>query len=103
MRDIHGVRTEVREGGYSTNIYPDLNNMPSSSPSNEGVEGSLGIMLPTLKSISAKGGKYIEVNKIRANPGRKEVEEGIEELKIILAANGRGARETGTRKTPLDA
>ena len=40
---------------------------------------------------------------MRANPGRKEVEEGIEELKIILAADGRWASESGTRKTPLDA
>ena len=39
---------------------------------------------------------------MRANPGRKEVEEGIEELKIILAADGRWARESGTKKTPLD-
>ena len=77
--------------------------MPSSSPSNGGVEGLLGVMVPNLKSISAKGGKYIEVNKMWANPGRKEVEEGIEELKIILAADGRWARETGTRKIPLDA
>ena len=103
MRDIHGVRTEVREGGYSANIYPDLNNMPSTSPSNGGVESLLGVMVPTLKSIRAKGGKYIEVNRMRANPGRKKVEEGIEELKIILAADGRWARETGTKKIPLDA
>ena len=60
-------------------------------------------MVPTLKSISAKNGKYIPVNKMRAKPGKKEVEEGIGELKTVLAADGRWARETGTRKTPLDA
>ena len=60
-------------------------------------------MVPTLKSISAKSGKYIAVNRMRAKPGRKEVEEGIDELKAILAANGRWARKTGTRKAPLDA
>ena len=103
MRDIHSVRTEVQEGGYSTSIYPDLNNMPSTSLSNGGVESLLGVMVPTLKSISAKGGKYLEVNRMKAKPGRKEVEEGIEELKIILAADGRWARETGTIKIPLDA
>ena len=31
------------------------------------------------------------------------VEEGIEELKTVLAADGNWARDTGTRKTPLDA
>ena len=103
MRNLHGVRTEVEEGGYSANIYPDLSGMSSNPPSNEGVESLLGAMVPTLKTISATGGKYIEVNRMKAKPGRKEVEEGIEELKIILAADGRWARETGTRKTPLDA
>ena len=58
----------------------------------------LNIMVPTLKSINANGGKYIEVNKMWAKPGRKEVEEGIEELKTVLAADGRWARETGTKK-----
>ena len=40
---------------------------------------------------------------MRAKPGKIEVEEGIEELKMVLAADGSWARETGTRKTPLDA
>ena len=103
MRDIDGVRTEVQEGGFSANIYPAPNNMSSTSPNNGGVESLLGVMVPTLKSISAKGGKYLEVNRIKAKPGRKEVEEGIEveELKIILAADGRW--ETGKRKISLDA
>ena len=47
--------------------------------------------------------KFIPVNKMRAKPGKKEVEEGIGELKTVLAADGSWARETGTRKTPLDA
>ena len=59
----------------------------------------MSIVVPTLKSINAKGGKYREVTKMRANPGRKEVEEGIEELIILLAADGRWARESGTKKT----
>ena len=38
--------------------------------------------------------------RMKAKPGRKEVEEGIEELKIILVADGRW--ETGKRKIPLE-
>ena len=43
------------------------------------------------------------MNRMRAKPGKKEVEEGIEELKTVLAADGNWARDTGTKKTPLDA
>ena len=70
MRDLHGVRTEVQEGEYSANIYPDLSSM-STSPSNRGVESLLGAMVPTLKTISATGGKYIEMKRMKTKPGRK--------------------------------
>ena len=101
MRNLHGVSTEVEERRYQSNIYPDLNSMSPNAPSNNGVESLLGAMVPTLKTISATGGKYIEVNRMKANPGRKEVEEGIEELKVILATDGRW--ETGKKKISLDA
>ena len=60
-------------------------------------------MVPTLKMISANTGNYVPMNRMREKPGRKEVEEGIEELKTVLVADGNWARDTGTRKTPLDA
>ena len=75
MRNLYGVSTEVEERIYQTNIYPDLNSMSSTSPNSGGVERLLGIMVPTLKSISATGGKYIEVNRMKAKPGRNKVEE----------------------------
>ena len=53
-------------------------------------------MVPTLKTLSASGGKYMAINRLKAKPGRKEVEEGIEDLKVVLAADGRW--ETGKKK-----
>ena len=45
MRDIHGVKTEVRDGGYTSNLYPGLNNPspPSQSPNGGGGIG-IGII-----------------------------------------------------------
>ena len=106
MRDIHGVSTEIRDSAqYPSSLYPSLNTPPppSQNPNGGGVDTILSIVVPTLKSIDAKGGKYRAVNKMWANPGRKEVEEGIEELKIVLAADGKWARESGTKTTSLDA
>ena len=82
MRDIHGVSTKIRDSGYTSNMHPSLNtpSLPSQNPNGGGVDSILSIVVPTLKSIDAKGGKYRAVTKMCANPGRKEVEEGIENL-----------------------
>ena len=101
MRNLHGVITEVTDRRYQFNIYPDLNNTSPNPQSNNGVEDLLGAMVPTLKTLSAAGGKYIAMNRLKAKPGRKEVELGIEDLKVVLAADGRWV--TGTKKASLDA
>ena len=55
MRDIHGVSTELRDLVQ----YPSLNTPPppSQNPNGGGVDSILSIVVPTLKSIDAKGGK----------------------------------------------
>ena len=58
-------------------------------------------MVPTLKTISAAGGKHIPMNRLKAKPGRKEVELGIDDLKVVLAADRRWATEALT--APLDS
>ena len=68
MRDIHGVVTAL-----------------------------LGMLIPTLKSIKAKGGKYMEVTKMLPNPGKKEVDDGLEELEIVRAADGKYYQASGNR------
>ena len=61
---------EVEDRRYPSNIYPNLNGTSPSTPS--AVEGLLGAMVPTLKTLSAAGGKYIEMNRMKAKPGRKK-------------------------------
>ena len=97
------MKTEVQEEEHHDTSNPHQGNSTQESPDNGGITKALKVMVPTVKSISANTGKYIPVNRIRAKPGKKEVEEGIEELKTVLAADGNWARDTGTRKTPLDA
>ena len=97
MMNLHGVVTDVRDKKYKSNMYPNLDN----APSNNGVEGLLNELVPTLKTISAAGGKHIPMNRLKAKPGRKEVELGIEDLKVVLAADGRWP--TGALTAPLDS
>ena len=103
VRDIHGVKLEIQEDEDHETSTSDQDNSTWEPPAEEGTTKALKIMVPTLKRISANTGNYIPMNRMRAKPGRKEVEEGIEELKNVLAADGNWARDTGTRKTPLDA
>ena len=55
MRDIHGVRTEVQEGGYPSNLYPGLNNPSPSSPNDGGVDSILSIDQNAGKSRKKRG------------------------------------------------
>ena len=84
MRNLHGVVTTVSNKKHKSGIYPNLD----STPSGNGVENILNELVPTLKTISAAGGKHIPMNRLKAKPGRKEVEMGIEDLKVNLIADG---------------
>ena len=97
MRNLHGVVTTVSDKKHRSGIYPNLNNIPSSN----GVEGILNELVPTLKTISAAGGQHVPMNRLKAKPGRKEVEMGIDDLKTVLAADGRVV--PGAVTAPLDS
>ena len=70
MRNLHGVTTTVSSKKHKSGIYPSLDTTPKSN----GVEKVLNELVPTLKTISAAGGKHIPMNRLKAKPGRKEVE-----------------------------
>ena len=67
MRNLHGVVTTVTDKKRKSGIYPNLDSTPSSN----GVEGILNELVPTLKTISAAGGKHIPMNRLKAKPGKK--------------------------------
>ena len=97
MRNLHGVVTTVTNKKHKSGIYPNLD----STPSGNGVENILNELVPTLKTISAAGGKHIPMNRLKAKPGRKEVEMGIDDLKVVLVADGRLV--PGAVTAPLDS
>ena len=93
MKNLHGVTTQVSVQKFKSNIYPDLNTASSGG----GVEKVLTELGPTLKVISHTNGNHVPISKLQAQPGRKEVEMGIEDLKINLISDGRlvpGAKKT---------
>ena len=96
MKNLHGVTTQVSSKKLKSNIYPDLNT-PSSGG---GVEKVLTELGPTLKVISHTSGNHVPISRLQAKPGRKEVEMGIEDLKINLISDGRLV--PGAKKTHLD-
>ena len=56
VRNIHGVKTEVREEEHSGTLNLDQGNTTQESSNNEGITKVLNVMVPTLKSISAQSG-----------------------------------------------
>ena len=56
VRNIHGVKTEVREEQHLGTLNPDQGNNTQEPSNNEGITKVLNVMVPTLKSISARMG-----------------------------------------------
>ena len=96
MKNLHGVTTQVSSKKLKSNIYPDLDTMSGGG----GVEKVLTELGPTLKVISHTNGNHVPISKLQAQPGKKEVEMGIEDLKINLISDGRLI--PGAKKTHLD-
>ena len=97
MRNLHGVTTTISNKRHRSGLYPNLDATPKSN----GVEKVLNELVPTLKTISSSTGNHIPMNRLQAKPGRKEVQMGIEDLKVNLIADGRLV--PGELTAPLDS
>jgi len=100
-RDFHGIILNVQEDQEASTS--DQDNSTEVQQVEEGATKALEVMVPALKRIGAKKGNYVAMNGMKRKPSKKEVEEGIEELKNVIAADGNWARATNSETTPLEA
>ena len=100
-RDFHGIILDCQEDQEAS--MSDQDDSIQDQQVEEGATKALEVMVPALRRIGANKGKYVPLNGMKMKPSKKEVEEGIEELKNVIAADGSWARATDAKTTPLDA
>ena len=91
MSNMHGVTTSIQDlvqPSFKPSAPAYDSSARNGNPQDNQTIRVLGMLAPTLKA-SRKMVASIEVSKLRPNPGKKDMAEGLEELELVLISDGK--------------
>ena len=96
MESIHGIQTTFKDeiefypatpSAPPPPMYPDLNARNPAFP--DPTSAALEAILPLVQAMKSSQERYIPLTKLRARPGKKEVQDGKTDFLLVLKNAGR--------------